>query len=87
MTSFADFEYDRPPEPQKPGEDFIKNAYDEYKNLDEGALEKKLFEEVKKQKESGNFNLPLLESSVESLKPFMDEKSYLNLKNLFDSIK
>lgn len=67
--------------------DSIKDTYEEIKNMNTDQLTERLFNIVKKQKEEGSFNYEMLESSIESLKPFIKEENYLQLKELLKSLK
>ena len=93
--NFADFEYEDKSSKQKKKkqkyenakEEDLKRAYNELKDLDQNSLAARLAEEVKRQKESGTFNFELLSQSVESMRMFLPQESYLSLKNLLENIK
>lgn len=68
-------------------EDKIRGVYNELKDLDSSALNKKLREEVANQKKSGQFDYNMLSSSVESMRSFLPEETYRNLQNLLKDIK
>lgn len=85
--NFADFEYKKAAETPRMGEKDIKVRYNELKDLDRDSLQGKLFEEVAAQKANGTFNYELLQSSLESMQPFLPPENYQNLKRLLESIK
>lgn len=65
----------------------IQKTYDELKNLNSDELSARLFDEVKKQKESGSFDFEKLSESIEQLRPFISQSTYENMKNLLGKIK
>ena len=68
-------------------EEKLKATYDDLKNLDSDSLSYKLAEEVKKQKEEGTFNFDLIKSSIESMRPFLTNETYINLKQILENLK
>ncbi len=68
-------------------EEKLKSTYDDLKNLDSDSLSYKLAEEVKKQKEEGTFNFDLIKSSIESMRPFLTNETYINLKQILENLK
>lgn len=68
-------------------EEKLKATYDDLKNLDSDSLAYKLAEEVKKQKEEGTFNFDLIKSSIESMRPFLTNETYINLKQILENLK
>lgn len=93
--NFADFKAEKPQSnetakenTQKPSaEEELKKTYAELKDLDSNSLAARLSEEVKRQKNSGTFNYELLRQSVESMRMFLPQESYISLKNLLENIK
>ncbi len=93
--NFADFKAERPQSNEKKSaasstnsaEQDLKKAYDELKDLDSKSLAARLSEEVKRQKNNGTFNYQMLLESVESMRMFMPQESYISLKNLLENIK
>ena len=74
-------------EKQGADEEKIRGVYNELKDLDSSALNKKLQEEVAKQKSSGQFNYEMLSSSVESMRAFLPQETFNNLQNLLKDLK
>ncbi len=72
---------------QSQEEEKIRQTYNELKDLDSNALNEKLREEVAKQKSSGQFNYDMLSSSVESMRSFLPQETYLNLQKLLKDLK
>lgn len=68
-------------------EETLRKTYEEIKDLNNDQLSQKLYEEVRKQKEEGSFNYEILESSLETLKPFIKQENYLQLKELLKTLK
>ena len=65
----------------------IKASYDELKDLNEDELSKRLYDEVRRQKQDGSFNYDMLESSVESIKHLIPNENYQNLKRILKTLK
>lgn len=65
----------------------LQEAYDDLKDLSNDELTQKLYSEVKKQKENGDFNYNALCENVERLKMFLPQETYENMKNLLEKIK
>ena len=71
----------------KTSEDDLKKAYDDLKDKSPEELNKRLFDEVKKQKSEGTFNFDALSQSVESIKGYMSEETYKNIKSILETLK
>lgn len=65
----------------------ITKLYNEMKNMNSDELTRKLFDEVAREKQEGSFNYAYLESSVETLKPYLSQESYENIKRILKQIK
>lgn len=65
----------------------IYREYDKIKNMSESQAQSKLMEEVFKQKQNGTFDFNALANQVESLKGYLPEKDYLNLKGMLENLK
>ena len=75
------------PKQKNLNKDDALKTYEELKDLNSDQLTKRLFSEVKKQKSEGTFNYDMLSASVESIRPYMSNETYLNLKKLLESLK
>ncbi len=65
----------------------IQETFDSLKDLSGDELTQKLYSEVKKQKENGDFNYNALCENVERLKMFLPQETYENMKNMLEKIK
>ena len=68
-------------------EDDLMQEYDKLKDLSGDELNKRLFDEVKKQKREGTFDFDSLNQSVESVKGYMSEETYKNIKGILETLK
>ena len=68
-------------------QDDLKKSYDEFSKLDNGSLSARLAQEVKKRKDEGSFDAEMLIRSVESVRAFLPDETYQNLKNLIENLK
>ena len=65
----------------------IKNKFDQYKDMSSADLHSALFEQVGKQKQSGNFDYDSLKSMVQSLSGVLPEEDYQRVMSLLESLK
>lgn len=65
----------------------LMSTYDSLKDLSGEELNKKLFDEVKRQKMEGTFNFDALNQSIESIRGYMTEETYNNIKGILESLK
>ena len=65
----------------------LKEKFDSYKDLSSGQLHQTLFEEVAKQKASGNFDYQALANMVESMRALLPQQDYEKVKKLLESLK
>ena len=65
----------------------IMREYEELKSMNNDQLTSRLFEEVAKQKRDGTFDFNALSQSVESLKNYIPEETYINLKKLLENLR
>ncbi len=68
-------------------QDDLKKSYDEFSKLDNDSLSARLAQEVKKRKDEGSFDAEMLIRSVESVRAFLPDETYQNLKNLIENLK
>ena len=69
---------------QEENEDIIEK-YNQLKDLPQEELSSKLFEEVARQKQAGTFNAAMLYQTIESMKSYMPQETYINMLSLLDS--
>ncbi len=67
-------------------EDVIRE-YDKIKNMSQNEAQNNLMAEVLNQKQNGTFDFQKLASQVESLKGYLPEKDFENLKGMLESLK
>ncbi len=65
----------------------IQETYDDLKDLSYDELTDRLYSEVKKQKENGEFDINALQENVERLKMFIPHETYMNMKNMIEKLK
>lgn len=65
----------------------VRKTYDELKDLNSDQLSERLFNEVAKQKQDGTFNYDMLSNSVDSIKGYLPEETYKNLKDILKTLK
>ena len=65
----------------------LKETYDSLKDLSGDELTQKLYNEVKKQKENGDFDFNALSENIERLKMFLPCETYENMKNMLEKLK
>ncbi len=65
----------------------VLKQYENIKNMSQGEAQNQLFNEVLKQKQNGTFNFEGLSQQVESLKGYLPEKDYTNLRKLLESLR
>lgn len=68
-------------------EDILRQSYDDLKDLSHDELTERLYREVKKQKENGEFDINALQENVERLKMFIPQDTYMNMKNMIEKLK
>ncbi len=68
-------------------QDDVLKQYENIKNMSQSEAQNQLFNEVLKQKQNGTFNFEGLSKQVESLKGYLPEKDYNNLKKLLESLR
>ena len=68
-------------------QDSIMQEYYKIKNLSQQEAQNQLFSEVLKQKQNGTFNFNALSQQVETLKNYLPEKDYQNLKRMLENLK
>lgn len=68
-------------------EDEVKKKINNYSKLSERDLMKELFNEVGKQKASGDFDVNKLKSQFESVKPMLNESQKANLERILKNLK
>lgn len=68
-------------------EEDIAKKYNSLKDMPKDQLERKLFDEVAKQKREGTFDYEQLESLVEGLKSGLSEQDYQNVKRMLSLLK
>ena len=88
-------EYTKQPQQEKKKEERTKpmseedvmKQYEELKGMDNSQLKARLIDEVAKQKRDGTFDYASLAQSVESIKGYLPQKTYQNLKNMLDNLR
>lgn len=65
----------------------LMDKYNELKDLSHDDLSKKLIDEVARQKQNGTFNYNQILQTMESLKGFMPQENYENMKRILDTLK
>ena len=87
-SSFSNFcKENKSKEQENKKKETLQGTYDDLKNLSSDELTQKLYSEVKKQKENGEFDFEALRENVERLKMFLPQENYENIKNMLEKIK
>ena len=84
--SFSNFCDEDSKKENKKQED-LQSTYEELKNMNYDELTQRLYNEVKLQKQNGSFNYESLCQSIESIRPFISNETYHNMKNMLEKIK
>lgn len=65
----------------------IMKTYEELKDMNGDQLSQRLFEEVASQKQNGTFDYDMLSSSVESIKAYLPQETYENIKRILRTLR
>lgn len=65
----------------------LMSQYERLKDLPDDQLSKMLLDEVAKQKRDGTFDYDSLSNMVESMRAYMGEDSYQNIKRILETFK
>lgn len=87
MSSFSSFCKENGKKNENYEKKDIKQTFDELKDLSSDELSAKLYETVKKQKESGEFDYEALVKNVEMLKAIVPNETYVAMKNMLERLK
>ena len=82
LSNFANEEIHKKENNTKISEEDVANLYNQYKNMSQDDLLKKLFTEVDKQKKDGTFNLKSLENAVDNISAFLTDEQIKNIKSI-----
>jgi hypothetical protein len=87
MKSFSNFCKQDSQKKETQSQKNMQETYDELKDLDNDELTRRLYDEVKKQKENGTFDFSKLCDSVERLRDFVSPQTYNNMKSMLEKIR
>lgn len=65
----------------------VENLYNEYKGYSKDELTEMLYEQVKRDKANGSFDINKIENSLNMIMPYVSESQKNNLKNLLNKIR
>lgn len=63
------------------------DSYEKFKDMDTNQLMQSLLSEVNKQKGQGTFDINSLQSSINSILPYIDAEQKQNLMSILEKIK
>ena len=65
----------------------IKATYENYKDMSQDELMKKLTKEINKQKNNGSFDYEALKKTIEKISIYLPKQTYQNILNIIENFK
>ena len=86
MGKLSDFE-NKNDKKQDVSEKYLRQKYDEYKDMNNQELSNELMKEVDRQKLAGTFDYEKLEGIVDGLRGSLPEENYRNIKRILEGLR
>ena len=87
MFDFANESNIEKDQTQKVDETYIRSKVNEYSQMNERDMMKKLMQEVQKSKQNGSFNYNELSAKLDSVKSYLTNEQLSKLENLLEKIR